>query len=223
MYWPQVNDNIVENWLRSLGLAHYTQDFLDNGYDDLEMCKQIGQEDLDAIGVTNEGHREDILDAVRLLLKYGGTRVYFILDPDYQKFKNSKPINYASYEVIDTTAFSQDGTNHAFEKRVSMYEHVSLMDSSDCMYSQSLNGKAKSGFDFPDNPPLLQPTRCNPLGIPDGSPRISHPHKHPCTSLVTFPSLQLVAVIQGKLREDGIDLSGYGYCERVSERIMRSN
>ena len=109
MYWPQVNDNIVENWLRSLGLAHYTEDFLDNGYDDLEMCKQIWQEDLDAIGVTNEGHREDILDAVSLLLKYGGTRVYFILDPDYQKFKNSKPTNYASYEVIDTTRENKVG------------------------------------------------------------------------------------------------------------------
>ena len=223
MYWPQMNDNIVENWLRSLGLAHYTQEFLDNGYDDLEMCKQIGQEDLDAIGVTNEGHREDILDAVSLLLKYGGTRVYFILDPDYQKFKNTKPNNYASYEVIDTSAFSQDGINHAFQKRVSMFEHVSLMDSSDCMYSQSLNGRAKSGFVFPDSPPLLPPTRSNPFGIPHGSPRISHPHKHPGTSLVTFPSLQLVAVIQGKLSEDGIDLAGYGYCERVSERIMRSN
>ena len=73
MLCPKMNESIVENWLRTLGLVQYTQDFIDNGYDDLDICKQIGPEDLDAIGVTNEAQREGIMDAVAVLLKYGGT------------------------------------------------------------------------------------------------------------------------------------------------------
>lgn len=71
----------VEDWLRSLGLIHYTQPFLDNGYDELEICKEIGKEDLDAIGVTNFKDRTDILNAVARL-KQSGTAVYFVLEAE---------------------------------------------------------------------------------------------------------------------------------------------
>ena len=69
----------VEDWLRSLGLIHYTQAFLDNGYDELEICKEMGREDLDAIGVTNFKDRTDILNDVERL-KQSGTAVYFVLE-----------------------------------------------------------------------------------------------------------------------------------------------
>jgi hypothetical protein len=72
--------SIVEEWLRSLNLAEYTVAFLDNGYDDLEVCKQVGNPDLDAIGVTNTGHRDSLLDAVKTLREKGGTAVYFTLE-----------------------------------------------------------------------------------------------------------------------------------------------
>lgn len=69
----------VEDWLRSLGFIHYTQAFLDNGYDELEICKEIGKEDLDAIGVRNFKDRTDILNAVARL-KQTGTAIYFVLE-----------------------------------------------------------------------------------------------------------------------------------------------
>ncbi|EDO29236.1 predicted protein, partial [Nematostella vectensis] len=69
----------VEDWLRSLGLIQYTQEFLDNGYDELDICKEIGEEDLDAIGVENIRDRVDILSAVERL-KQSGTAVYFVLE-----------------------------------------------------------------------------------------------------------------------------------------------
>lgn len=76
---------IVEEWLRPLNLQHYTQAFLDNGYDDLEVCKQIGTPDLDAIGVLDLEHRKRILDAVEALQKEGESAVYFTLEnPDYE-------------------------------------------------------------------------------------------------------------------------------------------
>jgi len=54
----------VESWLESLGLQRYTQAFVDNGYDDLDVCRQIGQLDLDAIGVTTQDDRVRLLAAV---------------------------------------------------------------------------------------------------------------------------------------------------------------
>lgn len=47
----------VEAWLDELGLAAYTESFLDNGYDLQELCANLKGEDLDAIGVA-EQHRK---------------------------------------------------------------------------------------------------------------------------------------------------------------------
>lgn len=82
MPWPVEGGSglIVEEWLRSLGLIQYYQSFLDNGYDDLEVCKQIGDPDLDAIGVMAPSHRESILGSVATLREQGATHVYFTLE-----------------------------------------------------------------------------------------------------------------------------------------------
>ncbi|KFO37429.1 Sterile alpha motif domain-containing protein 5 [Fukomys damarensis] len=50
--------NIVYEWLKALQLPQYAESFVDNGYDDLEVCKQIGDPDLDAIGTTAPRSRE---------------------------------------------------------------------------------------------------------------------------------------------------------------------
>lgn len=73
--------NIVTEWLRSLDLVKYATSFLDNGYDDLETCKQIGPEDLTAIGVLDPCDRGELLTAVGRLKLEGGTAVYFTLQP----------------------------------------------------------------------------------------------------------------------------------------------
>ncbi|XP_009323860.1 PREDICTED: sterile alpha motif domain-containing protein 5 [Pygoscelis adeliae] len=59
--------NIVYEWLKTLQLPQYAESFVDNGYDDLEVCKQIGDPDLDAIGVAVPHHRRRIHEAVRRL------------------------------------------------------------------------------------------------------------------------------------------------------------
>lgn len=74
------SSGIVEGWLRSLDMVQFTQAFLDNGYDDLEVCKQIGEADLVAIGVPNDQQRERLLQAVRVLREEGGAAVYFTLE-----------------------------------------------------------------------------------------------------------------------------------------------
>lgn len=72
--------NIVVEWLRSLHLGQYAESFLDNGYDDLEICKQVGDPDLDAIGVFNPNHRLRLLHSVRTLREEGAASVYFTLE-----------------------------------------------------------------------------------------------------------------------------------------------
>lgn len=76
--------NIILEWLSKLHLAQYVESFLDNGYDDLEVCKQIGEPDLDAIGVHIEYHRHRLLSAVQKLRDEDSRKApgyYFTLEP----------------------------------------------------------------------------------------------------------------------------------------------
>lgn len=75
-----MSNNIVAEWLLSLHLGQYAESFIDNGYDDLEICKQVGDPDLDAIGVLNPIHRSRLLDSVRTLREEGAASVYFTLE-----------------------------------------------------------------------------------------------------------------------------------------------
>ncbi|XP_041062606.1 sterile alpha motif domain-containing protein 5-like [Carcharodon carcharias] len=88
--------NIVLEWLKSLKLSQYTESFMDNGYDDLEVCKQIGEPDLDAIGVEVPRHRKLIKAAVARLCEEEetGTVVYFTLEPRAASF--CQPYNYTN-------------------------------------------------------------------------------------------------------------------------------
>ncbi|XP_048858293.1 SAM and SH3 domain-containing protein 1a isoform X2 [Brienomyrus brachyistius] len=75
---------IVYEWLKTLRLCQYVESFVDNGYDDLEVCKQIGDPDLDAIGVFIPHHRQRIHDAVQRLKeedKEAASGLYFTLEP----------------------------------------------------------------------------------------------------------------------------------------------
>ncbi|XP_019133416.2 SAM and SH3 domain-containing protein 1 isoform X2 [Larimichthys crocea] len=88
--------NLVLEWLSKLHLAHYVESFIDNGYDDLEVCKQIGEPDLDAIGVHIEYHRHRLLTAVQTLK-----------DED----KRKTPSYYFTLEALDPSACNQNREN----------------------------------------------------------------------------------------------------------------
>ncbi|KAJ1154669.1 hypothetical protein NDU88_007412 [Pleurodeles waltl] len=95
--------NIVYEWLKTLRLVQYTEAFVDNGYDDLEVCKQIGDPDLDAIGVWLPHHRRKILQAVqRLKEEENAPGLYFTLEP--QQVAPSIPEIYASHLVMQREA-----------------------------------------------------------------------------------------------------------------------
>ena len=97
--------NIVEDWLKSMHLSRYFQAFVDNGYDDLEVCKQIGHPDLDAIGVRQVSHRKAILSAVLTLREQGGTHVYFTLEnPADQEYQGQGQSYVVSTESCSNTS-----------------------------------------------------------------------------------------------------------------------
>lgn len=75
-----MEETIVKEWLKSLCMEQYAESFMDNGYDDLEICKQIDAPDLDAIGVVEPTHRSQILQAVQVLRVEGAASVYFTVE-----------------------------------------------------------------------------------------------------------------------------------------------
>lgn len=120
------SSNIVCEWLKALSLSQYAESFLDNGYDDLEICKQIGDPDLDAIGVRNAHHRVRLLKSIRHLRENGAARVYFQLnDPgslldDINRFENET--NLSGLEEFVRDQLRADGvclTAHPYSTPVS--------------------------------------------------------------------------------------------------------
>nr|XP_056708593.1 sterile alpha motif domain-containing protein 5 [Euleptes europaea] len=101
--------NIVYEWLKTLKLSQYAESFVDNGYDDLEVCKQIGEPDLDAIGVSLPQHRRRIHEAVRRLKEEDETAagLYFTLEPRPQG--SPAPEIYTSHLVEEYEAKARKG------------------------------------------------------------------------------------------------------------------
>ncbi|XP_043399032.1 SAM and SH3 domain-containing protein 1 isoform X4 [Chelonia mydas] len=109
--------NIVYEWLKTLQLSQYAESFVDNGYDDLEVCKQIGDPDLDAIGVSVPHHRRRILEAVVRLKEEDETAagLYFTLEPQQQQGSPSpSPEIYTSHlvEQYEAKAWRELGSRH---------------------------------------------------------------------------------------------------------------
>ena len=109
MTMARENHNIVREWLKSLDLGDYTQSFLDNGYDELETCKQIGRDDLDAIGVQDTHHRLELMRAVSRLKNEGGTAVYFTLVGPPQSDDELDDYGIPDLSVLESNAPKRGG------------------------------------------------------------------------------------------------------------------
>ena len=58
----------VDNWLDSLGLGKYSQQFLINGYFSMDVVKMLQKVDLQAMEINNENDQQKILTAVNSLV-----------------------------------------------------------------------------------------------------------------------------------------------------------
>ena len=62
----------VDDWLETFGLKSYLNDFIDNGYENRDLCANLKPEELDAIGVKDKKHRALLLDQAKLLIQSNG-------------------------------------------------------------------------------------------------------------------------------------------------------
>ncbi|XP_058467368.1 sterile alpha motif domain-containing protein 5 isoform X2 [Malaya genurostris] len=142
--------NIVCEWLRALGLGQYAESFLDNGYDDLEICKQVGDPDLDAIGVQNPQHRSKLLKSVRLLREKGAASVYFQLndpksllsDNSDSLERDSSPLMLNELEALLQDQLKADGvclTAHPYSTPVSSCQQKNHQLLQNCKFSPKTN------------------------------------------------------------------------------------
>nr|XP_054762355.1 uncharacterized protein LOC129268913 [Lytechinus pictus] len=137
----EYDGNIVMEWLRSLDMLAYSQVLLDNGYDELETCKQIGPDDLDANGVVDLEQRSDLPMAVDRL-RERGTAVYFTLvGPSSYNEGGSTIDKLSTWRVpsVDWTG-SDAGSADSMAPLVSRVRRTPLMELADANLGLGLVG-----------------------------------------------------------------------------------
>ena len=213
----------MEEWLRSLGLVHYTQAFLDNGYDDLEVCKQIGCPDMDAIGVDDPGDRANVLAAVKLLLEEGGTRVYFTLEPDYQSPNGDAAMGAPGGGGTAPGAppgghcASSSAPGGGIFPGASGATNSSNGINSTPHRTNTIGGRCGTQDnhvdsiieDYDDALEEYEPSSRGGAGRGPGlaAGRSGDTYDVGRAALVTFPRIQLAAIVRDRAEEDGIDLA----------------
>ena len=244
------SNSIVEDWLRSVGLVQYTQAFLDNGYDDLEVCKQIGEDDLVAIGVSGGEHRDQLLGAVKVLREEGGAAVYFTLeeccDTSCQSEDDEDEDVGAGQGLGDRAGSGRrSGGVAGVASAAAANRHGETADSR--RPSAPANIIAPSSGKSGDVVKSPRPTKPTSAAAVAGGRKFSGPATAPSTpsgrgasagagsaalmrmdayelgksALVKFPSVQLKLILRDKLVENNIDLSGPPYTNTVSTNRVR--
>jgi hypothetical protein len=182
-----MSSNIVVEWLRSLHLGQYAESFIDNGYDDLEICKQVGDPDLDAIGVFNPSHRSRLLQSVRTLREEGAASVYFTLE--------------------ETAAVHEDCQWDSSSARSSRTSSGHQGSSDKEQQQQQQQGGQRCGT---GNSPASSADSAQELG------KYLDEYEEGKAELVKIPRLQLKLLLKDKLSQDGIRLSCQPYSTSVS-------
>ncbi|CAG0892647.1 unnamed protein product [Cyprideis torosa] len=183
-------ENIVEEWLRALHLGYYAESFIENGYDDLEICKQIGPADLDAIGVFSTPHRARILEAVKSLREEGATSVYFTLDE----------VAHDECNCTESESNGFLGSSRASSQRTTRSSRMSSPRTS----STRMSSRSEPGMGG------LQGTATSTGG---GSGTVLSDDEE---RLVAIPKNQLRILLKEKLMKDGVRLSYPPYSKSVS-------
>lgn len=181
-----MSSNIVEEWLRSLHLGQYAESFIDNGYDDLEICKQVGDPDLDAIGVFNPAHRSRLLQSIRTLREEGAASVYSTLE--------------------ETAAVHEDCQCDSSSARSSR-TLAGHQGSTDKEQQQQQSGQ-RCGTG--SSPASSSADSAQELG------KYLDEYEEGKAELVKIPRLQLKLLLKDKLSQDGIRLSCQPYSTSVS-------
>ncbi|XP_055384780.1 uncharacterized protein LOC129614276 isoform X2 [Condylostylus longicornis] len=226
--------NIVCEWLRALGLGQYAESFLDNGYDDLEICKQVGDPDLDAIGVVNPQHRHTLLKSIRQLREKGAASVYFMLS-DPSSLSESMEIlcepSVSEIELILRQQLEVDGiqlTAHPYSTPDGQRGHLEGLASVYCELLMTPFGDVLSALENTRQLAWAERSPLNPagLGTQHGHCGSSHhgglPSSH--SQPIYVPGKYSPSSCLSDKEEDEIYGFGYGvFAPRVTRRAFQQN
>lgn len=222
-----IASNIVVEWLHSLHLGEYAESFLDNGYDDLEICKQISEPDLDAIGVLKQSHRSRLLQSVKTLREEGAANVYFSLEESNACLQCSNGNSSGHEDRMSSNSNSKSSDKDL--RHIGGSSQNCRASPSACSSSSGGHELAKFGDDCvcynsssgtDDAKNSLSGCGASNGVMSGGSVVVQGGCKS--SDLVRIPRTQLKLLLQDKLKNDGIKLACQPYTTPVSWAISIS-
>ena len=224
----------VGQWLKFLQMDRYLQDFVDNGYDDFETVKQIGPEDLHAIGVSDGHHQSFILDAVRVLREQGAVWVYLLDEEDVcqSPYRSraahvvSSPTGTSRAVAEVTPEFGRVGrlrpkidlhqTSKQFVEDQDLIQRVREPESKPQQPTSTSSSGSSSSNSFYSSTRVKASRKGPHFGDRDPDPGCSKPllAKHNLSNMSPVKN-KLMAVLVEKLSQDGVDLSVPPFSSKV--------
>ncbi|GJQ82938.1 hypothetical protein Trydic_g5940 [Trypoxylus dichotomus] len=197
--------NIVAEWLRSLHLGQYAESFIDNGYDDLEICKQVGDPDLDAIGVFNPQHRSRLLQSVRTLREEGAASVYFTLEESSSVHLHEECL----CDNVSSARSSRNSSGRCSDKEVTAAAATAaavatVAAAGRVQVSPGGAGNGAAGSSSASSAAVIE-------GGQEGAAKYLDEYEEGKAELVKIPRMQLKMLLREKLAQDGIRLTCQPY------------
>lgn len=215
----------VEEWLEQIGMSEYSEGFVDNGYETVELVSRMKGEDLDAVGVKNKKDRGILFTQARLLEETTGIRPAPISRPSpgpgpAPVITLSMPGSVSPTTPCNVTPTS--GYSEPWNDNPTSTQSPSVTDT----YSEPWNGsvsnggpsKASEATDGDRKPPPLPPPNKQTIKgkKPPPSPGIKLREFKREDGEKGLTRLQLKLKIRDELLKDSIVLSEHPFCNVVS-------
>ena len=230
---PETEMWSVEEWLDKIGMSKYTEGFVDNGYETVELVTQMKAEDMDAVGVANKQHRGILFTQAKLLHEAAtGIR------PKPSPVPSKKPAAITismSGSASPTTPSSTSGYTEPWDNTQSPIQSPLVAETaaySEPWNSTALtpksNGSSRAPIESTDGgnrpPPLPPPNKAIKVPVkfkskakkPPPSPGVSLPEYKRDNGNKKLTKLQLKLKIRDELQKDAIVLSEPPYISEVS-------
>ena len=192
-----MDDWSVEEWLKKAGMGRYTQAFQDNGYETPELCANLKDEDLDAVGVVSKQHRSKIFALAKTLLELEGAAS--------SQANDSSNNNNASFSSTSPPSiYSEPWTGNG----VAM--HATEATDSHSVVNRKTSGEKKKVTLPPAKTKRQTKQKRTPV-----SPSLPPAPYQREEGAPVLTNLQLKLKIREELQKDGILLSEPPYCNDV--------
>lgn len=196
----------VHDWLEKAGMSEYIESFVDNGYDTPDLCAELQNDDLTAIGVKDKKHRSIIFSKARELLKLLSAAEI----TDGPVNTPAEPIVVVKQLDTSSPTSPNNGTGSYTEPWPSYTEPWAAGSNSTGVPIKL----RKTGSD--DKPPLPPPNKTKKKHPPPSPlPKDLPAFKRPEGGETGLTKLQLQLKIREELRGEGILLSEAPYVDEV--------